>query len=168
MADVPDVIETGRRVEQLLDSLESAAEPQLRLHGEELVRSLLSLYGVGLARVMTLATDEVRARLGEDELVSELLVLHGLHPVDIETRVRAVVGSDAELLSVDADGVARLRWTAKASGCGCGSAGADGPKRLEAAILAAVSDVTAVEIEQQKPLTVIPVESLFRSRAVAP
>jgi hypothetical protein len=166
-----DLAQTGRRVEQLLDSLASATEPHLRMHAEELVSSLLSLYGEGLARVMSYAGEQLRARLVEDELISELLVLHGLHPVDVETRVRAVVGAEAELLSVSGDGVARLRWTPAAStGCGCGSARADGKRRLEEAVLAAVGDVTVVEIEETAPeraRPLIPVESLFRPRAAA-
>jgi hypothetical protein len=158
-----DVKEAGRRVEQLLDSLASPAEPQLRLHAEELVSLLLSLYGEGLARVISLVPEQVRAELAGDDLVSELLVLHGLHPVDIESRVRAVVGDAAELVGVDAAGVARLRLAPAAGGCGCGSA--DLPRRLEALVLGAVSDVTAVEIEQApKPLPLIPVDSLLRHR----
>jgi hypothetical protein len=164
-----EVKETGRRVEQLLDSLASASEPQLRMHAEELVSLLLSLYGEGLGRIVSAAGQQLQAHLCEDELVSELLILHGLHPVDIETRIRAVVGDEAELLDVTADGVARLRRTA-APASGCGSCHDDGPSRLEATILAAVSDVTAVEIEQiavAQTGPLIPVESLFRDRPAA-
>ena len=160
-----DVAGTGRRVEQLLDSLASASEPQLRMHAEELVGLLVSLYGEGLSRIISLVPEQLHDRLVEDDLLSELLVLHGLHPVDVQSRVRAVVGAEAELVEVSADGVARLRLTAAApTGCGCGSA-ADAPRRLEEAVLAAVSDVTAVEIERVAAApSLIPVDSLFRQR----
>jgi hypothetical protein len=181
-----DVRETGRRVEQLLDSLACTTEPQLRMHAEELVGLLVNLYGTGLSRIVSIVAaqpDAEAARLAglmaEDELVSQLLVLHGLHPLDIQTRVRAVIDDirptlgqpppEVELVGVDDAGVVRLRWTAAAqSGCGSSGCGSSGTQRLEAAIIGAVADVTAVEIQQaetrQGP-ALIPVESLFRDRA---
>ena len=46
--------------------------------------------------MISLAPEQLQAQLIEDELVSELLVLHGLHPVDIETRVRAAIADRPE------------------------------------------------------------------------
>src|SRR4028119_1047027 len=64
--------------------------------------------------------------VAEDELVSHLLLLHGLHPLDLETRVvRALEevrpylkshGGNVELLGVEG-GVARLRMQGSCSGC---------------------------------------------------
>ncbi len=183
MAASPDVREAGRRVEQLLDSLVSAGEPQLRMHAEQLVGLLVELYGEGLRRIMSVVAsrhpDDIDALIS-DELIAGLLVLHGLHPVDVRSRVRAAIddflvaqGSQApivDLTEVDDAGVVHLRWTAAASGCGsggCGSPVTDGLHRLEATILDAVADVTAVEVEEvaaPKAPTLIPVESLFRDR----
>ncbi|GIH04864.1 thioredoxin [Rhizocola hellebori] len=184
----PDIRETGRRVEQLLDSLASTAEPQLRMHAEELVGLLVELYGEGLNRIVSIVGEQSPAEAARitglmisDELVSGLLVLHGLHPLDLRTRVQAVLdrvvpslaqpAPKVELLAVSDAGAVRLRWTAAASGCGsggCGSGGSGDRQRLEEAILDAVADVTAVEVEQiesPKAPTLIPVESLFRDRA---
>jgi Fe-S cluster biogenesis protein NfuA/nitrite reductase/ring-hydroxylating ferredoxin subunit len=62
----------------------------------------------------------------EDELVSHLLLLHGLHPLDLKTRVIMALeevrpylqshGGNVELLGVK-EGVARLRMKGSCSGC---------------------------------------------------
>jgi len=62
----------------------------------------------------------------EDELVSHLLLLHGLHPLDLKTRVIMALeevrpylqshGGNVELLDVK-EGVARLRMQGSCSGC---------------------------------------------------
>ena len=64
--------------------------------------------------------------LADDELVAHLLLLHGLHPVPLEERVREALdevrpyldshGGDVELLGVE-DGVVRLRLQGSCSGC---------------------------------------------------
>jgi Fe-S cluster biogenesis protein NfuA/nitrite reductase/ring-hydroxylating ferredoxin subunit len=64
--------------------------------------------------------------LAADELVAHLLLLHGLHPVPVEQRVRAALegvrpyleshGGNVELLGVE-EGVARLRLEGSCSGC---------------------------------------------------
>ena len=65
---------------------------------EELVRSLLDLYGGGLARMMEMVYDspaggELFDRFAADDLVASLLLLHDLHPEDTETRIlRALDG----------------------------------------------------------------------------
>ena len=94
------------------------------------MEALLDLYGEGLSRIVEriAARDdgELAEALSGDELVSHLLLLHDLHPVPLEQRVRAGLaevrpyleshGGDVELLEV-ADGVARLRLQGSCSGC---------------------------------------------------
>ena len=73
--------------------------------------------------------------LAADPLVESLLLVHDLHPLDTDARIRRALeqarprlGAHAdavEYLGIDDRGVARLRLTA--SGHGCGSASADGP-----------------------------------------
>src|SRR3712207_933528 len=53
---------------------------------------LLELYGEGLARMMEVVAqgeecERTFKAFTEDELISHLLLLHGLHPLDVETRV---------------------------------------------------------------------------------
>jgi Fe-S cluster biogenesis protein NfuA len=103
------------RIDVLLDDV----------HDVELVQALVDLYGEGLARIVA-HDPECVAGLAEDELVSHLLLLHGLHPLPLEERVRGALadvrpyleqhGGDVELLGVEA-GVARLRLEGSCNGC---------------------------------------------------
>ena len=113
------------RVEALLDEVESLPDEAGRAAATELVQALVELYGEGLARIVARvngATDD----LLEDELVEHLLLLHDLHPVPLEERVRGALeevrpfteahAGGVELLSVE-DGVVRLRLAGSCSGC---------------------------------------------------
>jgi Fe-S cluster biogenesis protein NfuA/nitrite reductase/ring-hydroxylating ferredoxin subunit len=125
------VRDVGARIEELLAGLRSGA-PDTGPAAEELVRLLVGLYGDGLARIVTLLGDQgepgatMLRRLAEDPLVESLLLLHDLHPADVDTRVqqaldrvRPYLGSHAggvEYLGVH-DGVARLKLEGSCHGC---------------------------------------------------
>jgi Fe-S cluster biogenesis protein NfuA/nitrite reductase/ring-hydroxylating ferredoxin subunit len=119
------------RMETLLGEIETLKDPNARSKAAEVVQVLLELYGEGLARMMdTIAEGEERGRafevFAEDELVSHLLLLHGLHPLDLETRVVKALeevrpylkshGGNVEFLGVEG-GVARLRMQGSCRGC---------------------------------------------------
>jgi Fe-S cluster biogenesis protein NfuA/nitrite reductase/ring-hydroxylating ferredoxin subunit len=119
------------RIGTLLGEIESLEDPNARARAAEVVGVLLELYGEGLARVMEVVArgnerERVFEALAEDELVSHLLLLHGLHPLDLETRVAMALeevrpylqshGGNVELLGVQ-EGVARLRMQGSCSGC---------------------------------------------------
>ena len=94
-------------------------------------------------------------RLADDELVANLLLLHGLHPDDVETRVqgaldrvRPYLGSHAggvEFLGVDEDGVAQLQL--KGSCDGCAGSAATVHNAVERAVLDAAPEVVRVHVE---------------------
>jgi Fe-S cluster biogenesis protein NfuA/nitrite reductase/ring-hydroxylating ferredoxin subunit len=99
----------------------------------------------------------------EDELVSSLLLLHGLHPQDVETRVvRALEevrpylqshGGNVELLGVEG-GVARLRLQGSCSGCP--SSTMTLKLAIEEAVQKAAPDLEGIEAEgvtEPKPAT---------------
>jgi hypothetical protein len=96
------------RLEALLQQLESFEDEQARETAVSAVQSLLELYGEGFARVMQRLPAEVVQALAEDELIGHLLLVHGLHPVDVETRVRAALPHGVELLRVQ-EGTAQVR-----------------------------------------------------------
>ena len=119
------------RMETLLEEIETLPDRNARSRAAEVVGVLLDLYGEGLARMMeVVAEGEERERtfdaFAEDELVSHLLLLHGLHPLDLKTRVIMALeevrpylqshGGNVELLGVK-EGVARLRMKGSCSGC---------------------------------------------------
>jgi Fe-S cluster biogenesis protein NfuA len=146
----------GERIARLLDEIKAAAGPGTWQKVEELVRRLVALYGDGLGRVLALARETGAldpARLCADELVSSLLLLHGLHPLPTGDRVSRAVAVlrdrlppdvALELVGLGEDGVVRLR----VSGAGaCGIAAAALARGIEHAILEAAPEVARVDIE---------------------
>jgi Fe-S cluster biogenesis protein NfuA len=117
-------------VERLLGEVEALPDGASKAKAMELVRALVELYGAGLERMV----EEVAARDGGelaeafagDELIAHLLLLHGLHPLSVDDRVRAALaevkpymeshGGDVELLGIDGSTV-RLRLDGSCSGC---------------------------------------------------
>ncbi|HKT04948.1 MAG TPA: NifU family protein [Rugosimonospora sp.] len=127
----PDVRAAGERVESLLDELRAGRDPHAAEVAEQLVRTLVELYGDGLGRVMRLAAEHggppLLDALVAEPLVESLLLVHDLHPVDLDTRiqraldrVRPYLGSHAggvEYLGVDGEGMAHLRLAGSCHGC---------------------------------------------------
>jgi Fe-S cluster biogenesis protein NfuA/nitrite reductase/ring-hydroxylating ferredoxin subunit len=126
------VQQVSSRVEDLLESLKGGGFGPGAAAAEELVGLLVGLYGDGLARVMTLLSEEgpagaaMIAKLADDPLLEGLLLLHDLHPLDVDSRiqraldrVRPYLGSHAggvEYLGV-VGGVARLKLEGSCHGC---------------------------------------------------
>ena len=151
--------ERAARMETLLGEIEALADPNARAKAAEVVQVLLELYGEGLARVMdVVAEGEERERifeaLAEDELVSHLLLLHGLHPLDVQTRVTQALeevrpylrshGGDVELLGIEG-GVVRVRLQGSCDGCP--SSAATLKLAIEEALQKAAPDLEGVEAE---------------------
>jgi Fe-S cluster biogenesis protein NfuA/nitrite reductase/ring-hydroxylating ferredoxin subunit len=124
-------LEQVTRVEGLLEELEGLQDTFARDKATKVLQALLDLYGQGLERIVEVVANHdsdgaMSESLAGDELVSHLMLLHGLHPVPIEQRVRDALdgvrpyleshGGNVELLSVE-DGVARLRLEGSCSGC---------------------------------------------------
>ncbi len=92
MTKAKDLRTVGERIDGLLEEFAAVADPRMRDRAEELVRLLMELYGGALDRVLHIVDeagrpDEIMTRLSADDLVSSLLVLHNLHPLDVETRI---------------------------------------------------------------------------------
>lgn len=118
-------------VERLLGDLEALPDPFARQTATAAVQALVELYGAGLERIVgeIAARDEqgeLAVALGEDDLVAHLLLIHGLHPVGLEDRVRGALdsvrpyleshGGNVELVGIDGSAV-RLRLRGSCSGC---------------------------------------------------
>ena len=136
-----DAREAGARVEALLAELRARSGPEAAGVAEELVTCLVRLYGAGLeAIVRTIGDDQrLKALLIADPLVESLLLVHDLHPLDADTRIRRALGrlgTGAEFLGVDTAGVVHVRL-----GHGCGSTTAV----VEQAITDAAPETTGVE-----------------------
>jgi Fe-S cluster biogenesis protein NfuA/nitrite reductase/ring-hydroxylating ferredoxin subunit len=176
------VRERVARVDALLADIEAAIGAVPVDTAIELVQALLDLYGEGLTRVVghVAARDEDGAlarAFAEDELVSHLLLLHGLHPVPVDARVREALaevrpyleshGGDVELLAIE-DGVVRLAL--RGSCDGCASSTATMTLAIEDAIRRAAPEVDAVVADgavapPPAPLLQIEVSDTLRERA---
>jgi Fe-S cluster biogenesis protein NfuA/nitrite reductase/ring-hydroxylating ferredoxin subunit len=120
------------RVEELLNGLKSGGFGGAAPAAEELVALIVGLSGDGLARIMTVLADQgppgaaMISELADDPLIESLLLLHDLHPLDVDARiqraldrVRPYLGSHAggvEYLGVF-DGIARLKLEGSCHGC---------------------------------------------------
>jgi hypothetical protein len=135
-----------RRIEELVHQLEDSADPETRNAAFRLMEAVLELHGLGLEKMMEIVFDTGETgnaairRFAGDSLVSSLLVLHGLHPDDLETRALQAVNQlhgKAELIGVFA-GTVRVRLTS--GGCGL-------KESVEASLLSAVPDASSVIVE---------------------
>lgn len=163
------------RIDQLVQTIEAAPDPGLRSTAQELIQTLMELHAAGLERTLTMvqqsgAGTHLIQQLALDPLVSGLMLLHGLHPVDLETRVLEALekarpylmshGGNVELAGVDENGVVRLRM--KGTCHGCPSSSLTLKSTIEEAIRAAAPDVTEIMIldetvttPAQRPLVVL-------------
>jgi Fe-S cluster biogenesis protein NfuA len=161
-AEAHDVRAAGDRVETLLTELGGLADARIVASAEELVRTLVELYGAGLDRVMEIVTEtesaEALHRLTADDLVSGLLIVHDLHPLSTAERVRMALDGvrpylglhdgGVELLAVEPSGVVRLRLTGTCDGCP--SSQVTITDAIERAIAAAAPETTGVEVATEE------------------
>jgi Fe-S cluster biogenesis protein NfuA len=145
-------VETApERVERLLGELDPASDARALAA----VQAVVELYGSALARIVAQVGPGTTSALAGDELVGHLLLVHDLHPLGVEERVREALagvrpyleshGGDVELLAVEGS-VARVRLQGSCDGC---PASAMTLKlAIEEAVLAAAPDVERVEAQQ--------------------
>jgi Fe-S cluster biogenesis protein NfuA/nitrite reductase/ring-hydroxylating ferredoxin subunit len=173
-----DLGATGERIDALL-SASATGGVVARERAEELVRLVTDVYGSGLERVMEILheaghlDDDVLRRLASDELVSGLLLVHGLHPYGVEQRVEEALqsvrpylgshGGDVELLAVTDDGAVQLRLLGSCDGCPSSSVTLK--LAVEGAIESAAPEVETIEVQTPSASTtagpaLIPVASL--------
>jgi Fe-S cluster biogenesis protein NfuA/nitrite reductase/ring-hydroxylating ferredoxin subunit len=150
-----------RKIETLIQGIDSIGDRTTQAYTQELVQALLDLHGTGLERMLDTiyATgapgEKIIDDLGQDELVGALLLLHGLHPFSLEERVLNALekvrpymqthGGNVELLGVTEQGGVKLRLTGSCNGCPSSRVTLN--YAVEEAIYAAAPDVMAIETE---------------------
>jgi Fe-S cluster biogenesis protein NfuA len=155
-----------QRIGGLVQEIEAIADPAVRAATKGLVQSLMDLHGAALEKTLDIIFEagepgkEMIDRLGRDSLVSSVLILYGLHPEDLETRVVKAVdrirpqlrkqGCEVELLSVNEVAI-RLRVETGSHTCGSTAKTVQGT--LESAIYDAAPDLASLVIEglEDKP-----------------
>jgi Fe-S cluster biogenesis protein NfuA/nitrite reductase/ring-hydroxylating ferredoxin subunit len=148
------VRERVTHVEALLERLDGVGDPEVADLVTAVVQALLDLHGEGLRRLLAQMGGDAARDAAADELVAHLMVLHGVHPVPLDERVRAALddvapyleshGGGVELMGIE-DGVVRLRL--RGSCDGCPSSAATLKLAIEDAIEKAAPDVDRIEAE---------------------
>lgn len=165
MTKQDEVQQRVRTIEALVGKLDEAADPALRSAAKDLVQALMELHGAGIERMLEIAHETGDAgcaiidRFGRDELVRSVLLLYGLHPQDLASRVaQALEGlrgflktnsASAELISLDEAGVVTVRFAGKTSGCG--SSASSVKSRIEATLQEAAPDAASIIVEDNTP-----------------
>jgi Fe-S cluster biogenesis protein NfuA len=150
-----------QRLDALLSEVEEFADPAAAARTREIVQAILDLHGTGLERMLEHleAAGEAGASIlgacAGDDIVSGLLLLHGLHPEDLETRVLRALeqvrpalrshGGNVELVGVR-DGVVHLRLEGNCHGCP--SSAATMKMTIEEAIFANAPEVASIEVQR--------------------
>ncbi len=160
MAENKNIEQQMQRVDELVQAIETWADPNLRAKAVELVQTLMDFHGAGIDRMMEITANAGAAGyaifddFARDDLVGNLLLLYGLHPLEIETRIANALEKvrpslnlhegGVELLSVK-DGVVYLRLEGNCDGCP--SSALTLKHTIEEAIYAAAPDVISIEVE---------------------
>jgi len=149
-----------QQIGELVQKIEDIADPAVQATAKELLGLLMELHGTGLEKML-----EITCRAGDpgvsiiddlarDPLVSSLLILYGLHPESLGTRVTKALdrirpglrkhGGEVELLVVD-EGVVRVRIDV--GGQVCGSTLKTIRSTVEEAVYENAPDITSLFIE---------------------
>lgn len=165
MAD-KDFREDLQKIGGLVQEIEEIADPAVRASTKNLMQSIMDLHGAALEKALEIVAGagepgmNLITQLGHDPLVSSVLILYGLHPEDLQTRVFTAVdrvrpqlrkqGCEVEVLSVN-DGAIRLR--VETGSHTCGSTAKTVQASLEGAIYDAAPDLASLVIEgfEEKP-----------------
>jgi hypothetical protein len=113
-----------QKIDALISQIRDAGDPPIRDAALELVQTVMEFHAAGIDRMMEIVVEageegwKIIDCFRRDELVSHLLLLHDLHPSDLETRVREALekvrpmlhshGGNVELVEILGD-VVRLR-----------------------------------------------------------
>jgi Fe-S cluster biogenesis protein NfuA len=148
------------RIEELIGKLEKATDPAARATAKELVQLLMDIHGAGLARMMEIAAQsgpagmEIVECFGKEEVPRNLLLLYGLHPIDLDTRVAEALDrvrpylrsrdANVELIGI-AGGNVTVRLNGNAHGCTLTSL----KTAIEEALYEEAPDLASVSVEAE-------------------
>ncbi len=125
------------RVQELSAQVEELPDVRARELAQELVATVIAMYGDGLRRIVDVigeareAGETILDALAQDGAVASLLLIHDLYPVPLRERVLEALatvrpymeshGGNVELLAIE-EGVARLALRGSCHGCAASQA----------------------------------------------
>ncbi len=172
----------AERIDALVRDFAASPDPAARQNAQELVRLLMRLYGAGLARIVhVLELDgrdaegpagRIMATLLADDLIASLLVLHDLHPEDVETRIarglerlQEAAGAEITVLEVG-DGAARVKVGARSRAPATSLL--DLQRLIDDVVHAVAPDIVRVDVEGLPPKASPPLIQLTRNPLAEP
>lgn len=161
---MPEHAETQTSIEQiegLVRQAENISDPIARNLSTQLIQSLMTLHGAAFERMLEIvhSSGEVGQQaieeMSRDELVRSLLLLYGLHPVDLRARISEAIekadphvhsqGGRIESYEVSESGVVTLRLAANSHACR--SSASHLQSVIEQAVYEAAPDVAGIVFE---------------------
>lgn len=151
-----------KSLESLILKIDQSNNPALSTTAKELVQLLMAFHGTAIERMLEIvhgssgaSGEAIIEALSQDGLVRSVLLLYGLHPDSLETRVVQALektrpylqshGGNVDLVAVDDSGAVTLRLEGNCHGCPSSSATLK--TAVEEAIYEAAPDVTAILVE---------------------
>jgi hypothetical protein len=181
LADEKEFRERIQEIGRLVAGLDNITDEPARKSARELVQLVMELHGLGIERMMELIYSqgaegaEIIDRLGADRTVGSLLVLHGLHPEPVETRVQQAIEQltrefrkqevEVQLLGVEDSNV---RVLARMSAHACGSTAGAVRTSIEEAVYAAAPEISLIieGLEPRSPNGFVALEQLMGASPV--
>lgn len=127
-----DINVQGERIQKLLERIEALPYPGAKELIQECMEAVLAFYGQGLSRILEIVSGagpegrKVHRDLIHDDIIKGFLLIHDLHPLDLEARLRDALdkvrpylkshGGNVELISLEND-IARLRLQGTCQSC---------------------------------------------------
>ncbi len=150
--------EALRRIESLIQGLDSLPDPAGRQLARGLLEVVLDLHGLALARIASefAAAPDLFANLSQDPHVRAVLLLHGLHPQELTDRVKqAIAALNRELAGdgVRLGGVAINGMTARVIVHHGGDTRPGLREKIEAAVIEAAPELETLVIDGLKETT---------------
>jgi hypothetical protein len=167
------------RLGTLVGELDQMPGGGSKVQTRELVQLLMEVHGTGLERLMELVSEldrepgkPITNRIGQDPVVRNLLLLYGLHPDDLETRVLRAIDTvrgrlrkfdmEVKLVSIH-EGAVEVQL--HRSGHARGSNTQDVRSIVEGGIYDLAPDLTSLNIlglEEESASGFVPLESLLK------
>jgi hypothetical protein len=167
------------KIEEFVHRAQSISDPMARGVAVELVQAVLDFHAAGINRMLEIiagagaAGEAIVEQIAKDDLTSSMLLLHDLHPEDLETRIgRAIqklqdmfasLGAKLSVLGVEGETV-RLQFDSARTW-----SGTPVKASIENAIFQAAPEIASVIIEGLKetpPAGFVPVSDLLAGSRV--
>jgi Fe-S cluster biogenesis protein NfuA/nitrite reductase/ring-hydroxylating ferredoxin subunit len=127
-----DINLQGERIQKLIERVEALPYPAAKELIQECMEAVLAFYGQGLTRILQVVNEadaesqKVYRKLIHDDVIKGFLLIHDLHPLDVEARLGEALekvrpylkshGGNVELVSLE-NGIARLRLQGTCQSC---------------------------------------------------